>query len=139
MRIEVSAELKENDIKEKLKHAEIVEDGDYILMPKNKRLSVYGKEGLVFIDVHEIDYVYSDTKEIRVYCEDDNFISTLKLYEYLEYSSRFIRTSKTSIVNIDKIEEIRPSLNMKFKIRIKTTWLEVNRTYYYEFKDAIGI
>ncbi|NLC54694.1 MAG: hypothetical protein GX769_02270 [Erysipelothrix sp.] len=36
-----------------LKTTEIVVDRDYVLIPKNYKLSVYNDQGLVFIDINE--------------------------------------------------------------------------------------
>lgn len=139
MRIQISKDLDKDEISKQLQTAKIVENGDYILIPKNRKISVYDVEGVVFIDVNEIDYIESLNNTIYVRCGTIEYISRLKLYEYLEEAEFLIRISKAVVVNINKIAEIRPSLNMKFKILVGNKWLEVNRSYYYDFKDKIGI
>ena len=139
MRIQISKDLDKDEISKQLQTAKIVENGDYILIPKNRKISVYDVEGVVFIDVNEIDYIESLNNTIYVRCGTIEYISRLKLYEYLEEAEFLIRISKAVVVNINKIAEIRPSLNMKFKILVRNKWLEVNRSYYYDFKDKIGI
>ena len=139
MRIQISKDLDKDEISKQLQTAKIVENGDYILIPKNRKISVYDVEGVVFIDVNEIDYIESLNNTIYVRCGTIEYISRLKLYEYLEEAEFLIRISKAVVVNINKIAEIRPSLNMKFKILVRNKWLEVNRSYYYDFIDKIGI
>lgn len=139
MRIQISEELNEDEVIKQLKTAEIVENGDYLLIPKNRKLSVYDDQGIAFINLNEIDYIESINNTIYVQCGNIKYTSRLKLYEYPEEASYFIRISKSTIVNKNKIREIRPSINMKLKILINKVWFEVNRTYYYEFKDEIGI
>ena len=139
MRIQISKDLNKKLVEEQLKKAQIVKDGDYILISKTRRISVYDTDGIVFISAHEIDYIESNKNTIYVYTRHKHYESILKLYEYLDESDQFIRINKSTVINKNSIRDIRSSLNMKFKININDQWLEVNRTYYYEFKDAIGI
>ncbi|NLC33753.1 MAG: LytTR family transcriptional regulator [Erysipelothrix sp.] len=139
MRIQISNDLDKEEVIKAIRSATIVEDGDYILIPKNNRINVYDHSGIVFINFNDIDYIESLDNTIYVHSGSNSYVSMIKLYQYLELSSILIRISKTMIVNIYKISNIRPSLNMKYKIQINDQWLDVNRTYYYEFKDAIGI
>ena len=139
MRIQISNDLDKEEVIKAIRSATIVEDGDYILIPKNNRINVYDHSGIVFINLNDIDYNESLDNTIYVHSGSNSYVSMIKLYQYLELSSILIRISKTMIVNIYKISNIRPSLNMKYKIQINDQWLDVNRTYYYEFKDAIGI
>lgn len=139
MRIQISNDLDKEEVIKAIRSATIVEDGDYILIPKNNRINVYDHSGIVFINLNDIDYIESLDNTIYVHSGSNSYVSMIKLYQYLELSSILIRISKTMIVNVYKISNIRPSLNMKYKIQINDQWLDVNRTYYYEFKDAIGI
>lgn len=139
MRIQISSDLDKDDILDKIKDAQIVDDGDYLLIPKNRKVSAYDSEGIVFLELHAILYIASDKSNIYIYTENYKYISILKLYEYLDQSNNFIRISKSVIINKNKIRDIKPSMNMKFKVLIHETWLEVNRSYYYGFKDEMGI
>lgn len=102
MRIQISKDLDKDEISKQLQTAKIVEDGDYILIPKNRKISVYDVEGVVFIDVNEIDYIESLNNTIYVRCGTVEYISRLKLYEYLEEAEFLIRISKAVVVNIKK-------------------------------------
>lgn len=139
MRIQLSKDLNKTEISEKIKNAEIVDDGDFILISKHDKINVYDENGSVLIKISEIEYIEAYDNQIYVHTNNKRYESTLKLYEYLDLSDFLIRINKSTIINKYKIEEIRPSLNMKFKILINNHWLDVNRTYYYDFKDAIGI
>ena len=139
MRIQVSDQLDKDEIQENIKSAKIVDDGDFILLPKNRKHSVYDKDGITFINLEDIDYIESLENDIIVHVDNKDFISMIRLYEYLDCASYLIRISKSIVVNKHKISEIKPSINMKFKILVNKTYLEVNRTYYYDFKDEFGI
>lgn len=139
MRIQLSKDLNKTEISEKIKNAEIVDDGDFILISKHDKINVYDENGSVLIKISEIEYIEAYDNQIYVHTNNKRYESTLKLYEYLDLSDFLIRINKSTIINKYKIEEIRPSFNMKFKVLINNHWLDVNRTYYYDFKDAIGI
>lgn len=139
MRIQLSDDLNKEEVEKQLKSATIVDHGEYILIRKKRRVSVYDENGTVYLEAEDISYVESVGNDVFVVSDNMKYVSTRKLYEHLQYSSALIRISKSVIVNKHKIVEIRPSINMKFKILVDQTWHEVNRTYYYEFKDEIGI
>lgn len=65
-----------------------------------------------------------------------------KLYEIEELLSNkdFIRISKYCLVNIGKIDYIKPAMNSKLDLLMKNgEHLEVNRGYLKEFKKALEI
>lgn len=76
---------------------------------------------------------------LKVHTDEGVYDSKLKLYEYLDFHHHFIRINKSTIVNKSRINTIRPGFNMKLLIEVDSKWLEVNRTYYYDFKKVIGI
>lgn len=139
MRIQISKDLNQKEIEKQIKHAEIVEDGDYILISKNNRVNVLDSEGIVFININDINYIEVIDNTLYVYTDTNKYISMIKLYEYLDLSFDLIRINKSTIINKHKIEEIRPSINMKFNVLIKDVWHVVNRTYYYDFKEILNI
>lgn len=139
MRIQISSELDREKVSSDIKNAQIVDDGDYILLPKNQKHSVYDSEGISFINLNDIDYIEAIENDVVIYSKDRKYFSMLRLYEYLDCASYLIRISKSVIVNKYRIIDIKPSVNMKFTILVEETWLDVNRTYYYDFKDEFGI
>lgn len=139
MRVQLAKDIDENEIKESLDKIEIVEDGEYMLIRKVPRLPVYNDDGDYFIDVFSIDYVEAYGNEISVYSQSKKYRTNYKLYEIIELSTQFLRINKSVVINLAKIKEIKPSINMKFKVLVGEQWLDVNRHYYYEFKDTIGI
>ncbi|CAM3610264.1 LytTR family DNA-binding domain-containing protein [Erysipelothrix urinaevulpis] len=139
MRVQLAKDIDENEIKESLDKIEIVEDGEYMLIRKAPRLPVYNDDGDYFIDVFSIDYVEAYGNEISVYSQSKKYRTNYKLYEIIELSTHFLRINKSVVINQTKIKEIKPSMNMKFKVLVGDQWLDVNRHYYYKFKDTIGI
>lgn len=139
MKIELSP-LLNHITQDKLREATIVEDGDFILVPKNVvkvALRKNAEKHLVMIE--EILIVESFGNEINVHTLNDVFTSDLTLYEIQKLSPHLIRVNKSMVVNKTKIERIRPEINMKYSIYVKNRWLDVNRTYYYQFEEEMKI
>lgn len=67
--------------------------------------------------------------------------STLKEIEELFHSGKFIRIHKSSIVNVDFIEEIIPWFNYTCKLKLKglSEELTVSRNYFKSFKENFKI
>jgi DNA-binding LytR/AlgR family response regulator len=66
----------------------------------------------------------------------------MKMYELEELlkEKHFIRVSKYTLVNINKIEYIKPALNSKLILLMKNKdQVEVNRHYYKTFKKTLNI
>ena len=52
----------------------------------------------------------------------------------------FIRISNSVIISVNHIENIRPAFTQKFVITMKNgAKVDVTRSYYYVFKEFIGI
>jgi DNA-binding LytR/AlgR family response regulator len=139
MKIELSTSLS-NISQDDLRNAIIVDEGDYMLVPKKfMTIPVHNNRETHFINIEDIMFVESFGKEIIVHSDESEYLSNQNLYEIQKLSPRFIRINKSMIVNKTKIIKIRPELNMKYRIYIKERWLDVNRTYYYLFEEEMGI
>ena len=139
MKIELSASLN-NISQDDLRNAIIVEDGDFVLIPKKlTTIPVHNNRETHFINIEDILFVESFGKEITIHSEKGEYLSDFNLYEIQKLSPVFIRINKSTVVNKSKIKRIRPELNMKYGIYLKERWLDVNRTYYYLFEEEMGI
>lgn len=139
MKIELSASLN-NISQDDLRNAIIVDNGDFVLIPKKlTTIPVHNNRETHFINIEDILYVESFGKEITIHSEKGEYLSDLNLYEIQKLSPVFIRINKSTVVNKSKVKRIRPELNMKYGIYLKERWLDVNRTYYYLFEEEMGI
>lgn len=70
--------------------------------------------------LHEIYYVESVDNKVFAYLKNDVYELKSKLYEFeSSYESRkFFRCSKSVIVNLNKIESIKPALSGRFSARL---------------------
>jgi len=93
------------------------------------------------INYEDVVFIESFGRDIFLYTSDSTYQIKQKLYEiegeYAEYG--FIRINKSQIVNKTYILKIKPLLNSRIKIILKTNQsLEVTRNYSDNFKDSIG-
>lgn len=89
-----------------------------------------------------LDLLYIDSVDNRtfLYTEAETYESRQKIYELEELlrSHHFIRISKSSIVNLLKIQSIRPALNGRFSaILCNGEETIISRKYVADFKKAL--
>lgn len=148
MRLEVSNE-RYADLKEKLIFLgiEIDNNADLILSEKNKYLDhLIVKKKInnekVRLSVKDIIYIESFGHDVNVHTEEQCYHTTDRLYQILIKlnSIDFLRVSNSVIISKNSIKSIRPTLTQKFVLTLTTgSTVDVTRTYYYAFKEAMGI
>ncbi len=111
-------------------------------MEESKRLTG-NKNGKTYVLQVE-DVLYFDTVDKRafIYTADDVYETGLKLYELEERfgAKQFFRSSKSAIVNIDKIKTIEPDFGGRLEITMMNgERLSVSRQYAQELKTKIGL
>lgn len=115
----------------------------FLLTPNNSsRLLGYKNNEIIIINPHEVSYIESFGKDIICHVSNNQFKLTLRLYEiegqFLKYG--LIRISNSFIINANMIARITPQLNRKIKLTLKDkSKLYVTRSYYYKFKEYIGM
>ena len=95
-----------------------------------------------FIDVNDILFIESMGHDIFIHANDGTYNSSdrLKALEQVLPSDRFLRVSNSAIVNLKKIKRIESSLLQKFILHMTCgAKVDVTRSYYYIFRDRIGI
>lgn len=92
------------------------------------------------IPVSDIYYVESVDKKTFVYCETEVFQSNSKLYE-LENSlprENFVRVSKSTILNVEKLKGIKTLVNSKLEaMLLNGERVCVTRKYLKVIKEAL--
>lgn len=101
------------------------------------------KEGHMYVmTLTDIHYFESVDDQVYIYTQNDVYESDKKLYELEEQlrNTRFVRISKSCIVNVDALVHVRPLFDGKF---IATTQkkeeLVINRHYVKAFKEVFGL
>ena len=90
------------------------------------------------------DIYYFDSTDERtfLYLENDVYECSLKLYELEEQleKANFVRISKSCIVNIMKLDSVRPLLNSRYEAKLENgEKLIISRHYLPGFKRNFGI
>ena len=101
------------------------------------------KDGtLHVIDPHEVLYFDTVDRRYFIYTESDVFETRLKLYE-IERSlpdELFFRSSKSQIINIAKIESLRPEFAGRLEVVMKNgERVIVSRQYAKALKERLGL
>ncbi len=121
------------EIEDAIDYLKNITKSDVIAVRKNDHITVLNPD--------EIYMIKSKNKKIKVYTENKEYDINKRLYE-LENSldDDFIRISKSTIVNIRKIDYIAPSLKGMMFIALKNGLKDnISRNYLREFKNKIGM
>lgn len=90
----------------------------------------------------DIYYFESVDDKSFIYTKDRIYNTTYKLYKIEEMvcSSSFVRISKSCIVNIQKMQSVKPFMNGRFEATMRNgEKLIINRHYVSDFKKKFGI
>lgn len=104
-------------------------------------ITVRENEKIVVLDAQDIYMVRMENKETAVYGERKRYVSGKKLYEMENMlGDGFMRISKTTIVNLKKIDSLEPSFNAMMYVVMKNGCRDyITRTYLKQFKKYLGI
>ncbi len=94
---------------------------------------------LLFCDIYYFEAVEN---KVFIYCRDKVYESKQKLYELEQLceNRRFFRCSKSTILNIEKITLVRPSISGRFEaILDNTEKVIISRQYVPQLKSKIGL
>ena len=108
----------------------------------NLVISLRTPNGIKKVDVKDIEYFEALENDVFAVCGNNRYLCDDKLYVLEELLSKryFVRTSKSFLVNILKINIIRPMLNYKFLLIMNNgDKIDVNRTYMKSFKEKLDL
>ena len=140
--------LDPNDpIRAELQAMGIVDDSEseYLLVRRGTGVNyIAGKKDdqQFFLDVNDICFIESMGHDIFIHTSDGSYNSgdRLKALEQVLPADRFLRVSNSAIVNLKKIKRIESSLLQKFILHMTNgSKVDVTRSYYYIFRERIGI
>lgn len=83
-----------------------------------KRLVVRSAGKIQFVNVDEIDWITAEDNYVRIYASGKTYLmrETVGGIEQRLDPERFVRIRRSTIVRIDRIQEIRPLLNGTFEL-----------------------
>lgn len=112
----------------------LLEDNKFIIGKLNNRSYQ--------IMINDIYYIEANEDRVFLYCKDKVYETNMRLYELEDklktYS--FIRISKSSLLNLDKLNSVKALLNGRYEaMLINNEKLIINRHYVNEFKKKFGM
>lgn len=100
------------------------------------------EEQQFFISVDDICFIESMGHTVLIHSADGIYTTTerLKSLEVILDQNKFIRVSNSAIVNLKKVKRIESSIMQKFILHMSNgKKVDVTRSYYYIFRDRLGI
>ena len=107
----------------------------------NDMIAVKKGSDIALLQLEEIYMFRVEDKQVKVYTESSNYMIKKALYQVEEVlDSDFIRISKTTIINLKKIERVAPSLKGMMFIELKNGLKDnISRKYLPDFKKALDL
>lgn len=112
---------------------------DYVLM-KGNILTGYIYDAVCQVSLSDVLYFEAVGEQVFAYTENEVYQVKVRLYEVEEQYRRykFVRCSKSVIVNLTKIESFRPALDSRLYAKMKNGEdIVVSRMYAKEIKKKI--
>ena len=104
-------------------------------------LAVKKGSDIALLEFSDIYMFRVEDKQVNVYTENSNYLVKKPLYQVEEdLDQSFIRISKTTIVNLKKIDRVAPSLKGMMFIQLKNGLKDnISRKYLADFKNALDL
>ncbi|MGN1165909.1 MAG: LytTR family DNA-binding domain-containing protein [Lachnospiraceae bacterium] len=145
MKIEIDIDEKYADIAVEIKAPKLTQDIEKMisfLRMINMQIAVKKDDEIVLLDTDQILYIEAVERNTFVYTRDDSFEIDLRLYEVEQelLEQGFIRISKTSIINLKKIQSLKADINRKIRVTlINGEQIIVSRMYADELRKRLGV
>lgn len=145
MKIEIDIDEKYADITVAIKAPKLTQDIEKMISLMrmiNMQIAVKKDDEIVLLDTEQILYIEAVERNTFVYTRDDSFEIDLRLYEVEQelLEQGFIRISKTSIINLKKIQSLKADVNRKIRVTlINGEQIIVSRMYADELRKRLGV
>lgn len=114
----------------------------YALRAGREKLTVSRQERLFRILPSAVYYFEAVDNRVFAYLEKEVYETKLKLYELEERlaGTDFFRASKSTVINLAKVESLSPAFNGRFEAAMKNgEKLIVSRQYVPVLKEKLGV
>ena len=107
----------------------------------NDMLAVKKGSDIALLEFSEVFMFRVEDKQVKVYTDNNEYLIKKPLYQVEEtLTGDFVRISKTTIVNLKKIERVAPSLKGMMFIQLKNGLKDnISRKYLPDFKNALDL
>lgn len=131
------ADIHTNELTENVSKAiNILESED-----TNEMLAVKKGSDIALLEQNEIFMFRVEDKQVKVYTQNDEYVIKKPLYQVEDnLNGDFVRISKTTIINLKKVERVAPSLKGMMFIQLKNGLKDnISRKYLPDFKKALDL
>ena len=146
MKFTIEQSSDNNEVEINIKCGQIIDEKHQKLIDQIRlySFSIVCKKGkeIYQISLKDAYYIESVEEKTFVYLEKEVYESNLKLYELEEQlkNTSYIRVSKSIILNIEKLQSVKPLINGKLEANLKNNEkILINRHYVPGFKKKFGI
>ncbi|MBE6759242.1 MAG: LytTR family transcriptional regulator [Ruminococcaceae bacterium] len=108
----------------------------------DRKLTGIRDDATFIIERRDVLYVESVDKKAFIYTKDGCYESPLRLFELEERlgSSGFVRTGKSSLVNLRHVRSIKPDMNGRLILTLSNAEKQiVSRQYAVNIKERLGV
>lgn len=131
------ADIHTNELSDNITKAISILESD----ESNDMLAVKRGSDIALLELSDVYMLRVEDKQVKVYTKGDEYLIKKPLYQVEEtLSTDFVRISKTTIVNLKKINRVAPSLRGMMFIELKNGLKDnISRKYLPEFKQALDL
>lgn len=107
----------------------------------NDMLAVKKDDSIVLLEFENIFMVRVEDGKVKVFTQSNDYIIKKPLYQVEEILTKdFVRISKTTIINIRKIQRVTPSLRGMMFVELRNNLKDnISRKYLPLFKEALDL
>lgn len=131
------ADIHTNELTDNITKAMSILESD----DSNDMLAVKKGSDIALLQFSDVYMFRVENKQVKVYTESSEYLVKKPLYQLEEsLGSDFVRISKTTIVNLKKVERVAPSLKGMMFIQLKNGLKDnISRKYLPDFKQALDL
>ena len=104
-------------------------------------ITAIDNEQIIILQPSEIYMLRIENEQLVIYCQQKKYISNKRLYEMENLlGSKFMRISKSTIINLKKLSSVEPSFNGTMLVVLKNGDKDyISRKYLPAFKKYLGL
>ena len=131
------ADIHTNELTDNITKAMSILESD----DSSEMLAVKKGSDIALLEFSDVYMFRVENKQVKVYTDNSEYQIKKALYQVEEnLPSDFVRISKTTIVNLKKVEMVAPSLKGMMFIQLKNGLKDnISRKYLPDFKQALDL
>ena len=134
---EPHADIHTNELTDNISKAISILESD----ESSEMIAVKKGSDIALLEFSEIYMFRVEDKQVKVYTQNEEYLIKKPLYQVEDsLNNDFVRISKTTIVNLKRIERVAPSLKGMMFIELKNGLKDnISRKYLPDFKNALDL